>query len=128
MTSLRPRSTTGQIDSLISEISAYEVVISDPAAKAALSHLKSLAVSMKNELIDTDPSAVPSPHPSGSRLTARESEILRSVMNGDTNKEIAYMLSISPRTVQFHLNSIFNKTTTNTRTGAVTVALKNGWL
>ena len=47
---------------------------------------------------------------------------------GLTNKEIAYRLGLSERTIQFHLNSVFNKTGTNSRTEAVAVALKNGWL
>lgn len=118
----------GQIDSLIAEIAAFEVVITDPAARAALSHIKALATALKNDLQETAPSAGTQLNPTGNKLTPREGEILRQVMNGDTNKEIAYQLSISPRTVQFHLNSIFNKTTTNTRTGAVIAALKNGWL
>ena len=109
-----------QLDNLISEIEAYEVVIRDPAAKAALNHLKALANALKN--------CRTPPEFSGSGLTPRECEILKLVMNGSTNKEIAYQLSISPRTVQFHMNSIFNKTNTNTRTGAVTAALKNGQL
>jgi DNA-binding CsgD family transcriptional regulator len=30
--------------------------------------------------------------------------------------------------VQFHINSIFNKTTTNSRTEAVALALSKGWI
>ena len=45
-----------------------------------------------------------------------------------TNKEIAYRLGISDRTVQFHMNSIFNKTTTESRTEAVALALRSGWI
>lgn len=41
--------------------------------------------------------------------------MLRWVARGLTNKEIAYRLGLSERTVQFHLNSVFNKTTTNSR-------------
>lgn len=117
-----------QFKALIEEISAYEAVISDSAAKAALGHLKNRVTVMRNELVLAHLSPVEKNGQNESKLTPRECEILKRVMEGDTNKEIAYFLSISPRTVQFHLNSIFNKTMTNTRTGAVTVALKNGWL
>jgi NarL family two-component system response regulator YdfI len=54
--------------------------------------------------------------------------VLSLAAQGLTNKEIAYRLGISERTVQFHINSIFNKTATNSRTEAVALALRQGWL
>jgi len=42
-------------------------------------------------------------------LTHRELEIVRAVVNGDTNREIAARLSISQNTVKRHLMHIFNK-------------------
>jgi DNA-binding NarL/FixJ family response regulator len=50
------------------------------------------------------------------------------VVCGLTNKEIAYRLAISERTVQFHMNSIFNKTATQSRTEAGVQALQRGWI
>ena len=44
------------------------------------------------------------------------------------NKEIAIELSISDRTVQFHLVNIFGKLGVGSRTEAVVHALKKGWL
>jgi two-component system response regulator DesR len=61
-------------------------------------------------------------------LTKREMEILHLASEGLTNKEIAYRLGLSERTVQFHLNSVFNKTGTNSRTEATTAAFRQGWL
>jgi DNA-binding NarL/FixJ family response regulator len=55
-------------------------------------------------------------------------EVLTLVAAGLTNKEIAYRLGLSERTIQFHLNSIFNKTNTGSRTEATALALKQGWL
>jgi DNA-binding CsgD family transcriptional regulator len=63
-----------------------------------------------------------------SPLTKREMEILTHVSQGFTNREIASALSISEKTIEFHLNSIFTKTEASTRTEAVTNALKNRWL
>jgi DNA-binding CsgD family transcriptional regulator len=54
--------------------------------------------------------------------------VLTLASRGLTNKEIAYRLGISERTAQFHINSIFHKTGTNSRTEAVALALKNHWL
>ena len=59
-------------------------------------------------------------------LTNRESEVLKLVANGRTNKEIGGELTISDRTVQSHLVKIFRKLDVNTRAEAVTVALVHG--
>ena len=64
------------------------------------------------------------PHP----LSPRELEVLTLAAGGLTNKEIAYRLGLSERTIQFHLNSVFNKSGTNSRTEAVALAIRNGWL
>jgi DNA-binding NarL/FixJ family response regulator len=61
---------------------------------------------------------------SPSLFTQRESEILHHVANGFTNPEIATALGISIKTVQFHLQSIFRKTNTSSRTEAVNFAHK----
>ncbi len=42
-------------------------------------------------------------------LTSREREVLRLMANGLTNAQIAEELSISPRTVDAHLHSIYSK-------------------
>ena len=54
----------------------------------------------------------------GVHLTAREREILALVAAGKTNAEIAAVLAISPRTVQKHLEHIFQKLGVETRTAA----------
>ena len=61
-------------------------------------------------------------------LTERDLEILRLAARGLTNREIADVLSISPRTVQVHLGNIFNKLGVNSRTAAVLYAVRAGWL
>jgi two-component system nitrate/nitrite response regulator NarL len=48
-------------------------------------------------------------------LTRREQEILRAVIDGDTNKEIARRLSISENTVKRHMMHIFNKVGASSR-------------
>lgn len=57
-------------------------------------------------------------------LTEREHDILQWAARGLTNKGIGAQLSISDRTVQGHLASIYAKLGVNSRTEAVTKALQ----
>jgi DNA-binding NarL/FixJ family response regulator len=61
-------------------------------------------------------------------LTSREMEVLKLAAKGMTNREIADKLVISVRTVQVHLSNIFGKMGVGSRTEAVLLALKKGWL
>ena len=56
-------------------------------------------------------------------VTERERQILALVATGKTNAEIASILAISPRTVQKHLEHIFQKLGVETRTAAAIRAL-----
>ncbi|MEJ2556833.1 MAG: response regulator transcription factor [Anaerolineae bacterium] len=61
-------------------------------------------------------------------LTQRELEVLRLAAKGQTNRAIGRELGISDRTVQGHLANIFGKLGVSTRTEAVLLALKQGWI
>jgi DNA-binding NarL/FixJ family response regulator len=61
-------------------------------------------------------------------LTPRELDTLRLAAKGMTNRAIGHELGISHRTVQGHLASIYNKLIVNSRTEAVTEALRRGWI
>jgi DNA-binding NarL/FixJ family response regulator len=61
-------------------------------------------------------------------LSIREMEVLRIAASGLSNRAIAQELSLSPRTVQLHLEHIFEKMAVGSRTEAVVTALKRGWL
>jgi DNA-binding CsgD family transcriptional regulator len=56
-------------------------------------------------------------------LTARELEVLQWLGSGKTDKDIAAILGISPRTVHKHLQRIYQKLGVETRTAAVMRAL-----
>ncbi len=45
----------------------------------------------------------------GKKLTKRESEVLKLIVEGHTSPEIAKMLFISPRTVETHRSNLMNK-------------------
>lgn len=61
-------------------------------------------------------------------LTERELDVLRLAAQGKTNRAIGSELDISHRTVQGHLASIYGKLGVNSRTEAVTEALRRGWI
>lgn len=60
-------------------------------------------------------------------LTLREAEVLLWIAHGKSNKEIADILEMSPRTVNKHLEQIFNKLLVEKRTSAATMAVKVLW-
>lgn len=61
-------------------------------------------------------------------LTPRELETLQLLSEGLSNKEIARALSVSPRTVNFHLDNIYSKLGVSSRTEAAIYALRHGWV
>lgn len=114
---------------LVEQAQAYEHALpsNNYAARAAVAALTRLAKQAQSEalsLVDTFQPQESTEHP----FSPREHEVLTLAADGLTNKEIAYRLGISERTAQFHINSIFNKTTTNSRTEAVALALRKGWI
>jgi two-component system NarL family response regulator len=62
------------------------------------------------------------------RLTARETEVLRSIAAGARNKEVAHQLGISEETVQVHVKNLLSKLGVHDRTEAVSVGLRRGIL
>ena len=61
-------------------------------------------------------------------LSEREFEVLQMVADGARNKEIAYKLGITERTVKAHLSHIFQKLNVDARAAAVAAAAKVGIL
>jgi DNA-binding NarL/FixJ family response regulator len=57
------------------------------------------------------------------KLTTREAEVLYWVTKGKTNKDIGDILGTSPRTVNKHLEHVFEKLGVETRTAAANLAM-----
>jgi two-component system response regulator DegU len=77
--------------------------------------------------------SIPAAHKPGQkegvgRLSEREKEVLTLATKGLSNKDIAKELSITMRTVQAHFTSVFNKLQVNSRSEALLLGLKEGWL
>ncbi len=63
---------------------------------------------------------------SGFRLTAREFDVLRLLVEGRSDREIGEALFIGARTVQTHVANLFAKLGVNTRAEAAAVAVRRG--
>jgi len=81
-------------------------------------------------LADLSPAGtLPSAGPSltdAAGLSARETEVLRLLVEGLSDREVAATLHLSPRTVGGHVTHLLGKLGVDSRTAAVTVALRHG--
>jgi DNA-binding NarL/FixJ family response regulator len=62
------------------------------------------------------------------RLSERELDVVRLVVDGHSNDEIAARLGIGPKTVESHLRRLFERFDLASRTELATRALREGWL
>jgi DNA-binding CsgD family transcriptional regulator len=62
------------------------------------------------------------------RLTPRERDVLRLLMNGRARKQIAGDLSISPETVKNYLSNIYGKLEVSSSTELLALALRTPWM
>jgi DNA-binding NarL/FixJ family response regulator len=118
------------LDLLVDQVQAYEYALpaNNYAARAAVATLLTrLARQAQSEALSLADGLTELPKFSAQPFSPRENEVLTLAADGLTNKEIAYRLGISERTGQFHLNSIFNKTASSSRTEAVALSLQMGW-
>ena len=84
-------------------------------------HPKIIAKLLKRAMVTTVEE-----HKASGLLSERESEILRLVALGMSNKEIAEKLFLSQRTIKAHLTNIFNKFNVASRSEAIVKGLQWG--
>jgi two-component system response regulator FixJ len=65
-------------------------------------------------------------HERAASLTAREKEVLQSLLAGQSNKEIALSLGISLRTVEMHRGNMMDRLHASSLAEALTIALEAG--
>ena len=63
----------------------------------------------------------------GADFSKRERDVIKQLMLGHTNKEIARDLQVEEVTVALHLRSIYRKLAVRNRTQAVRLLLERGW-
>lgn len=117
------------LKNLVEQAGAYERALpaNNYPARAAVSALSEMARTALEQCRRLEISLAP-PLPASHPFSPRELEVLQWAARGLTNKEIAFRLGISERTVQFHMNSVFNKTATASRTEAVALGMQKGWI
>ena len=86
---------------------------------------------LDGEAVDAVLEAAGHPPPRATRrwpadLTEREVEVLRLAVRGLSNREMAELLVVSPKTVGHHLEHIYEKLGVSTRVGATLFALRHG--
>ena len=59
-----------------------------------------------------------------SALSPREQEVLRFLIQGRSNREIADAMDLSINTVKFHMKNIFGKLGVNSRKDAVSATIR----
>lgn len=114
------------LEKLISQITAYNDVVR--LQYPSVTPMMTILQEMSEECLEIASSNETAPECSRKTPSKRELEVLTQVGRGLLNKEIAFTLGISIRTVEFHLKNIFAKTESQGRTEAVVYALKKGWI
>jgi DNA-binding NarL/FixJ family response regulator len=76
--------------------------------------------------VQADVAADLADHTADVPLSDRETQVLRLVAAGNSNKKVGFRLSINEETVKGHLKNILSKLGATDRTHAVTLGLKRG--
>ena len=108
----------GAIGYLLKDVSATELA---RAIRSAYKGRVTLSPQVAQSLVETA-NLPPAP---GLDLTEREHEVLKLMIEGLNNTQIAGKLTVSPSTIKSHVSNILSKLGVASRTEAVTLALRN---
>jgi NarL family two-component system response regulator LiaR len=109
----------GAIGYLLKDTDAHELRRAIKAAAAGQVHLSPQAAARLLREVRT-------PEKSVEPLTERETDVLRLLAQGKTNKEIARELHIAEQTVKTHVSHVLNKLEVPSRTQAALYAMRVG--
>lgn len=103
---------------------ALGYVCKDVSPDELLKAIRTVAADKK--FIPPDVAQILSENVGQEELTPAESNVLRMIVGGMSNKEIAFALDVSENTVKTHNKNIFEKLGISDRTSAATLAIKRG--
>ena len=99
------------------------------ATRAVASGLVALESALARQLLAARTTSMPvEAEPSNGVLTSREREVLQLMAEGLPNKNIAARLRISEHTVKYHVASILTRLGASSRTEAVTLGVRQGYI
>jgi two-component system, NarL family, response regulator LiaR len=107
----------GAVGYLLKNIPANELA---DAIRSAHRGRMTLAPEVSRQLIESSRTSVKQ-----DALTERELEVLKSMVEGASNAEIASQLFVSRSTVKYYVSSILSKLGASSRTEAVSIAIKS---
>ena len=107
---------SGELRGMLNAIERGEAAITPAIAARILAEIARPAPAPASPIADPDPD----------RLTDRELDVLRLVVQGLRNKEIAAGLGISENTAKFHLRNILDKLHAQNRAEVVARAVREG--
>ncbi|MDM7921931.1 MAG: response regulator transcription factor [Pyrinomonadaceae bacterium] len=99
-------------------------ICKDVSPEELIDAIRSVAAGRK--YIPADIARILSENLGQEELTPTESTVLRMIVGGMSNKEIAFALDVSENTVKSHIQNIFGKIGVSDRTSAATTAIKRG--
>jgi DNA-binding NarL/FixJ family response regulator len=99
-------------------------ICKDVSPADLLAAIRTVAAGRK--YIPSDIAQILSEHIGKEELTATESNVLRMIVGGMSNKEIAFALDVTENTVKSHVQNIFGKIGVSDRTSAATTAIRRG--
>ena len=119
---LDKKATTQELEGIIRRVARGEYPINDSllATPTVAEHVLKQFQEMVSMGMSVESVTAP--------LTNRETQILRYVADGNSNKKIAQILDISEQTIKNHVSSILRKLNANDRAHAVVLAIRRGWI
>jgi HD-GYP domain-containing protein (c-di-GMP phosphodiesterase class II) len=115
------------VSAALAEHRPHRPAVSPKTAAETLAHLARLR-QLDPACVDAALSTGPVAPMTSTSLSERETDVVRLLAMGKTNKEIGRALQISPRTVQNHTLRIYQKLGVESRAGATLVAMQQGLL